>query len=48
MNLDRFIIFISETGLLSFLEEYIAMRNNESGFSADSVLKLSTEIDIFY
>ena len=38
------------TGLLSFLEEYIAMRNSKSyivGFSADSVLKLSIEIDIF-
>ena len=35
---------------MSFLGEYVAMRNNKFklfGFSADSVLKFSTEIDIF-
>ena len=44
------LIFISEGGLLSFLGEYVAMRNNNFnvfGFSADSVLKFRTEIDIF-
>ena len=43
------LFFISEAGLLSFLEEYIAVRNNKSsivGFSADSLLKLNTKIDI--